>query len=248
MPIEINGTEIGEISVDGTEIGEVQVDGTTVFTSVGEAIDVFDRSDLGYYIGDTGQATLPQITSGDGYDSDNALWFPSDNPNDASNLSPDNPGYDSSEQDVDLENYFEPGDVAEIYIRPPSWGSGHQFRFAFFADGYYPSSHIRLRFTSGYWRIEQGSSLYGGTGDAEDSTGLDSGDWHRVVVDASSFPLIECHLWNADTGSYLTGIEGDGAGDPDDSGHQFWVNDTTEMYISDYRLISEGDYDAGSPL
>lgn len=236
---------------DVTEITYEAPDGTIYNVWADEVpIDVFDRSSLGYHIGDTGQSSLPQISSStSGYDNDNAVWLPSDNPNEITNLSPNNTGYDSSKQDVTLENYFRPGDIAEIYFQPTHWGVPEQFRFSFFADGYYPSNHIRLRFTDDYWRIEQGSSLYGGTGSAESFDGFAGDNWHRVVIDASSFPYIEAHLWDAGTGNFISTISGEDSNpDTDEPGHQMWWNDDTEMYVSDYRKIDSDDFTAGSDL
>jgi hypothetical protein len=243
MPIEIDGTELDEIPVGPDELDEIRVDGTTVYQSE-TPIDIFDREDLGYHIGDTGVSTLPQIQQGEGYDNDNALWFDYGIPNNVTNLSPDNSGYNSSNQDVDLDNYLEPGDIAEIIMRPASWSQSRQFRFAFFADGYYPSNHIRLRFTQGYFRLEQGSDYYGGTSSAESYTGFTGlGNWHRLVIDASDFPYIECHLWDIDNDEFVDTVSGEESNpDTDEPGHQLWWNEYIQLYISDYRLIDENDF------
>ncbi|ELY91482.1 hypothetical protein [Natrialba taiwanensis] len=249
MPWLTNSNETAPKLPDGEPADVVYVNGVEVYVAE-IPIDIFDRSSLGYYIGDTGQATLPQIVSNEGYDNPDAVWLPYDNPNDASNLASDNSGYDSSMQDVDLENYLRTGQIAEIYLRPATWGSNSQFRFSFLCDGYYPSNHIRLRFTDGYWRIEQGSTVYGGTGDAESFTGFnDNGNYHRVVVDLSQFPYIECHLWDAGTGNFISTISGeDSSPDTDEAGHQFWFNSVTEIYGSDYRIIDSDDFTAGQDM
>lgn len=248
MPALIDGVETGELPIDSDEIDEVRVDGTTVYVSE-IPIDIFDRSDLGYYVGDPGQPTLPQILQGEGYDNDNALWFDYDAVNDVTNLSPENSGYSSSQQDVVLDNYIEPGDIAEVIMRPASWSVSRQFRFAFFADGYYPSNHIRLRFTSDMWRIEQGSTVYGDESTAVSSnpfTGL--GNWHRLVIDTSEMPYIECHLWDISNNEFVDTVSGEGSPDTTEPGHQIWWNEFIQMYISDFRMIGEGDFEPGEPM
>lgn len=249
MPILVNGNEVEVVRINGVEQDEVRVNGRLVHQAE-IPIDIYDRSDLGYHVGDEGQSVLPNIESGAGYDNPNALQLPSpDSPNDVTNLSDSNPAYDSSEQDYVLENYPRPGDVVELFIRPDSWSNNPQYRFSFFADGYYPSQHIRLRWTEGYWRIEQGSDVFGGTGDAEAFTGLDPGDWHRIVIDLSAFPTIEAHQWNAETGAYMSGLSGtDSSYDTSAAGIQMFWNDNTEVLVSDIRKIDQDDYNAGSDL
>jgi hypothetical protein len=248
MPIEIDGSELDELPVSSEEIDEVRVNGTLVYRSE-TPIDVFDRGSLDYWIGDAGQSDLPHIAGGAGFDNDNALRLPPNAPNQTANLSPNNPSHSSSDQDIDLDNYLEPGDIAEVYFRAVDFGLPSQFRWALFTDDYYGDhDSIRLRFTDDYFRLEQGSSLYGGTGDSESSTGFDPGDWHRVVIDTSDFPEIYCHLWNADTGDWIDTVGGTGDGNPDTPGHYAWWNSDTEMFVSDYRLIDENDFSVGSDL
>lgn len=249
MPILIDGTEIDEVRIDGEVQDEVRIDGTLVHRSE-IPIDIFDRGSLEYYIGDTGQSDLPHIAGGSGFDNDNALRCPGDgNPNDATNLSPDNPSYDSSEQ-IELDNYLEPGEIAEVYFRPETFDGSSQFRWALFTDDYYGSEdHIRLRFTEDYWRLEQGSSAYDGSSDSEDTTGFGTvGNYHRCVMDCSDFPTIECHLWDAETGDFISTIGGEGDGNPSDAGHYAWWNNATEMYVSDYRIIDENDFEPGEDM
>ncbi|WP_394743311.1 hypothetical protein [Natronococcus roseus] len=218
-------------------------------------VDLFERDELGYYIHDDGQATLPQISTSNPWEGDRSYWQEAGSPNGVANLSPENSSYSSSSQDVVLDSYLLDSDdddqVLEFYFDPATWSGSQQFRFGFLVDGYDPlgSNSVRLRYTDGYHRIEHhGSDLYGGGGSAESFESITGGNYHRVVVDCSEFPYIEAHTWDAETGEFIDTVSGEDTPQTEEPGIEIWSNDDTEVFVDHINLIDEDDYEAGEDL
>lgn len=179
MPVNIDGTDVSEVTIDGEVVQEITMDGDVVY-SAGPSytlIDSYEDGDISEYGGDTGEYVVTQDST-QAVDGD---FF----------LEATSTAFDLITSESGLPAYPQQGDEWRVWARVDDGGGSNSYAGHYFATGNSDNYWARIRPDTNEFDLDLSSS-----GTFTNSVTINLGEWYEIRLQ-----------W--DDGNTFGGVQGD---------------------------------------